>query len=61
MKQEEIRGELAEAIRSAAKDSRLTCEKAHQLAQELHVSLGEIGALCNAMNIKISACQLGCF
>lgn len=49
------------AIRAASAGNRLTCEKAHELAKELKVSLREIGALCNEMKIKISSCQLGCF
>ncbi len=52
---------IIEAIRSLSRDNRLSCEQAHILAKELNVSLGEIGALCNTLNIKISACQLGCF
>ncbi len=52
---------LAEAILSAAENNRLTCERAHALAQELHVTLREIGALCDELKIKIAACQLGCF
>ena len=52
---------MIEAVRSAAVNNRLTCEKAHELARELNVSLQEIGAACNELKIKISACQLGCF
>ncbi len=53
--------DITAALRRASKDNRLTCERARQLARELNVSLGEIGARCNALGIKISACQLGCF
>jgi hypothetical protein len=52
---------IIEAIRSKAVDNRLSCEKAHELSVTLHVPLREIGVLCNQLNIKISACQLGCF
>ena len=52
---------MIDAIQSAARDNRLTCEKAHDLARELNVSLKEIGAVCNELKIKISACQLSCF
>ncbi len=52
---------MAEAIRAAAENNRLTCERAHELAKELHVTLREIGALCDELKIKIAACQLGCF
>jgi hypothetical protein len=52
---------VIEAVRSAAVNNRLTCEKAHDLARELNVPLQEIGAVCNELKIKISGCQLGCF
>lgn len=52
---------LREAVSTAAVENRLTCEKAHELGRELNVSLREIGAVCNELNIRIKACQLGCF
>ena len=52
---------LQEAVRKAAVEDRLTCEKAHELGKELDVSLREIGAVCNELNIRIKTCQLGCF
>lgn len=52
---------ITEAIRKAAVNNRLSCEQAHEMARELNVPLREIGALCNEMKIKISACRLGCF
>ncbi len=55
------RDELMNAIRKASNDGRLSCEKAHELANKLNVPLSEIGRLCNEMKVKISACQLGCF
>ncbi len=52
---------IIESIQAAATSNRLTCERAHDLAKELNVSLREIGELCNELKIKIAACQLGCF
>ena len=52
---------LKEAVRNAAHDGRLSCESAHELGKEHDVPLQEIGAVCNELNIKIKACQLGCF
>ena len=49
------------ALRAASVDSRLSCERAHELAEELNISLRQIGALCNELAIKINSCQLGCF
>ena len=55
------RMELIQAIRMRAVNNRLTCERAHLLAGELKVTLKELGAICNELEIKISACRLGCF
>ena len=52
---------IREAIQAASRKDRLSCEQAHDLAQELGVSLKEIGGLCDELKIKITACQLGCF
>ena len=57
MSKEKIR----ETIVAASRENRLSCEQAHDLANKLNLSLKEIGALCNEMKIKITACQLGCF
>ncbi len=53
--------QIVRAIKNAAVNNRLSCEKAHALAKELGVPIREIGALCNELKIKITACRLGCF
>ena len=55
------REKIIEAIHKASLDNRLSCEKAHDLARELSVSVKEIGGLCNELKIRITACRLGCF
>ncbi len=55
------REKIVEALLAAAVDRRLSCEQAHELSRTSGWSLREIGALCNELKIKISACQLGCF
>jgi hypothetical protein len=52
---------IVEAIQTASENNRLSCEKAHELARDLNISLQEIGEICNELKIKIAACQLGCF
>ncbi len=52
---------ITEAVRAAAVNNRLSCEKAHELSQNLDLPLKKIGEVCNQLHIKISACQLGCF
>ncbi|MDO8303687.1 MAG: hypothetical protein Q7T18_10640 [Sedimentisphaerales bacterium] len=40
---------------------KLSCAQAFVLAQEMGTTVLEIGRICNEQNIKICACQLGCF
>ena len=55
------REKIVNAIQAATKNGKLTCEEAHALAARLDIPLKEIGALCDQLKIRISACQLGCF
>lgn len=53
--------QLTVAIKKFAQNNKLSCEQAHKLAAELKVSLRDVGATCNELKVKITACQLGCF
>lgn len=57
--------EIIEAVIQAASDidgrKRLPCVEAFRLAERFGVEKMEIGQVCNAHEIKISNCQLGCF
>ncbi|GAB4253562.1 MAG: hypothetical protein Kow00129_14630 [Thermoleophilia bacterium] len=57
MNQEEVKRELEKE----AQDGRLTCEQARALAERLGVTYAEVGRACDELNLKIRACQLGCF
>lgn len=52
---------VREALIRAAQNGRLSCTAARKLARDLGVSPGKIGEVCNALKIKIHACELGCF
>lgn len=52
---------VLEAVGRAARDGKLTCTAARQLAKELGVPVRVVGAACDALGIKIKACELGCF
>jgi hypothetical protein len=47
----------------ARDDGRLAmpCPRAFALAEELQVTIREIGDICHEQQIKITQCQLGCF
>jgi len=53
--------EVKEAIKLAAKDGRVTCHDARQLAERLGVDYREVGQACNELGVKIKVCELGCF
>ncbi len=53
--------EVEKKIDESAKDKKLPCKLAFKLAEELNISLKEIGEIADKLNIKITNCQLGCF
>lgn len=52
---------LKAAIEDSLAQGRLPCERAFAIAERLGVPVGRVGAACEAMEIRISDCQLGCF
>ncbi len=57
MKEEEI----ANLLKEAAKEGRISCAVAQRIANENKVPMKVVGEILNRMKIKISQCQLGCF
>ena len=53
--------DLEEAIRAALVDKKLSCRYAWDLALRFSVPKMAVSAACEALNIKIKACQLGAF
>lgn len=60
-----MKDDITNRIKDAAAEidgqGKLTCKKAFLLAEELNLSLKDIGDVCNVEDIKIIRCQLGCF
>jgi len=52
---------LVAKLKCVARNGRITCPSAHELAQEFAVKPKVVGTLCNELSIKIANCQLGCF
>ncbi len=52
---------LCKALADGLKDHRLPCHKAWEIAAHLNLKKTEITAACEALEIKISPCQLGAF
>lgn len=55
------REQLIIALRKASVNNRLGCEAARALSRELNVPVSEVGKICNELDIRITACELGCF
>jgi hypothetical protein len=53
--------QVKQEVERAAQDKRLSCEEARALAEKLGVSYQEMGKACDELNVKLHACQLGCF
>lgn len=53
--------ELEKKIRESLVGGKLPCAVAFKIAKELKVAPKDIGQAANEMEIKICACQLGCF
>lgn len=48
-------------LEKAPEGGRISCAEARELADKLGVHPSEIGKACNVINVKIVACELGCF
>ncbi len=53
--------QLRESIRALARDGKVPCKRLFELAAEAGASIGLIGRLCDEMDLRVAACQLGCF
>jgi hypothetical protein len=52
---------LETAIRTAMDGDRITCQAAWEVAKQMSLTKLEVSSACEAMEIKISKCQLGAF
>lgn len=55
------REEIKKELEKRAVGNEINCSECFKIADELQVSLFEIGAAANELKIKIRNCQLGCF
>lgn len=61
MTQNELTKQVLKQATQANGKKKLSCHRAHVLAEDLAVSLQAIGAICQEQDVKIVNCQLGCF
>jgi hypothetical protein len=55
------KAKLIQIMSEYLNDGKLSCHDAFKINELSGFSLREIGKISNEMNIKICACQLGCF
>jgi hypothetical protein len=56
-----INPDIELAIKSSLVNDRLACSSAWEIAERFHISRPMVAAVCEAIKIKISPCQLGAF
>ena len=52
---------IAQQLKEAAKDGKVACRIALEIANTLGCSPARVGEVANSEGIKVAACQLGCF
>lgn len=53
--------QIQEAVAQLAKDGGITCREARRLAERLGIPYALVGKACDELEIKVRACELGCF
>ncbi len=53
--------QILEEIQKRAQDDKIACRQCFEVAQQCDISLKIVGDACDKNQIKIHACQLGCF
>lgn len=58
---QDVAEELTERLKTSLVEGRLPCAKAWEIARELGIKRARVGRAADALGIRISQCQLGCF
>jgi len=58
---QDVAEELTERLKTSLVEGRLPCAKAWEIARELRIKRVRVGRAADALGIRISQCQLGCF
>lgn len=57
----DISQEISTVIEAAVSNGKIACLVCWQIADKLNLSRLEMGAVCDALEVKVSPCQLGAF
>lgn len=52
---------ILEKVKIRVQDGKISCQEARRLAEDEGITYKDMGDLLNEYEIKIKACQLGCF
>ncbi|QGT98756.1 hypothetical protein SYNTR_0163 [Candidatus Syntrophocurvum alkaliphilum] len=55
------KAKIVEKVKEIATSGKISCSDARKLAKDLKVEPNVVGEACDEANIKICACELGCF
>jgi len=53
--------QIKREVEQVMQDKRIVCHDARALAEKLGVDYALVGEACNELEVKIHACELGCF
>lgn len=53
--------EIEEVIKAEAKEGKLKCSSAFEIAKKYNISKADVGEIADKLDIRIINCQLGCF
>ncbi len=48
-------------LKELAPEGKITCTEARQVAVDFDLDSSEVGKICDEIEVKIYACELGCF
>lgn len=57
----EKKDKVVDKLKEVATEGKISCTQARKIAEDLEVELAEVGKLCDDNDLKIYACELGCF
>jgi len=57
----DVSAKLETAIKKATVDGRIACLSCWEIAKDFKIAKIDVASACEALNIKVSSCQLGAF
>ena len=58
---ENVTSELEETIKNSLEDNRISCLSCWEIAERFGIAKIDVSAACEALQVRVSSCQLGAF